>query len=70
MCRAGSRRVGGDVTCAPARDRQTARRAEKSRAEEWIKNEDGITETMTGPNGVYVRFVSAPADDEEQDYAV
>ncbi len=45
-------------------------RKQKARAEEWIKSEDGITETMTGPNGVYVRFVSAPADDEEQDYAV
>src|SRR6266702_4378670 len=58
------------VTCAPARGRQTAMRKQKARAEEWIKSEDGITETMTGPNGVYVRFVSAPADDEEQDYAV
>jgi len=59
-----------NVTCAPVRDRQTAKRKQKASAEEWIKSEDGVMERMTGPNGVYVRYVSAPADDEEQDYAV
>jgi len=65
------------VTYAPARDqRQHAKSRRLSRAEdaeeakEWIKSEDGITEKMTGPNRVYIRYVSAPADDEEQDYAV
>ncbi len=61
-----------DVTYAPARDRQTAKRAGKSRAEEadeWIKSEDGITETMTGPNGVYTRFVSTSPPESEQDDA-
>ncbi len=47
-----------------------AKRKQKARAEEWIKSEDGVTERMTGPNRVYIRYVSAPADDEEQDYAV
>src|SRR6266702_62136 len=62
-------RKEGNVTCAPARDRQTAKRAGKARAEEWIKNEDGITETMTGPNGVYTRFVSTSPPESEQDDA-
>ncbi len=57
------------VTCAPARDRQTAKRKQKARAEEWIKSEDGITETMTGPNGVYTRFVSTSPPESEQDDA-
>ncbi len=63
--------------CAPARDqRQHAKSRRLERAEdaeeakEWIKSEDGITERMTGPNGVYVRYVSAPADDKDQDYTV
>jgi len=51
------------------RDRQTARRAGKARAEEWIKSEDGITEMMTGPNGVYTRFVSTSPPDSELDDA-
>jgi len=70
-------RKEGNVTCAPAQgQRQHAKSHRLSRAEdaeeakEWIKSEDGITEKMTGPNGVYVRYVSAPTDDEEQDYAV
>jgi len=49
---------------APARDqRQHAKSRRLSRAEdaeeadEWIENEDGITEKMTGPRGVYVRYV-------------
>jgi len=65
------------VTYAPARDqRQYAKSCRLARAEdaeeteEWIRSKDGITEKMTGPNGVYIRYVSAPADDEEQDYAV
>ncbi len=57
------------VTCAPARDRQTAKRGQKARAEEWIKSEDGITETMTRPNGVYTRFVSTSPPESEQDDA-
>ncbi len=57
------------VTYMPPRDRQTARRTGKSRAEEWIKSEDGITETMTGPNGVYTRFVSTSPPDSELDDA-
>ncbi len=66
-----------DVTYAPARDQRQyvkshriARAEDAEEAEEWIKSEDGITEKMTGLNRVYVRYVSAPADDEEQDYAV
>jgi len=65
------------VTYAPAcNQRQYAKSCRLSRAEdaeeaeEWIKSKDGVTEKMTGPNGVYVRYVSAPADNEEQDYAV
>ncbi len=65
------------VTYAPARDqrqyaksRRLARAEDAEKAKEWIKSEDGLTERMTGPNGVYVRYVSAPADDEEQNYAV
>jgi len=57
------------VTCAPARDQHTAKRKQKARAEEWIKSEDGITETMTGPNGVYTRFVSTSPPENEQDDA-
>jgi len=57
------------VTYMPPRDRQTARRKAKTRAEEWITNEDGITETMTGPNGVYTRFVSTSPPESEQDDA-
>ncbi len=60
------------VTYTPPRDRQTARRAGKARAEEadeWIKSEDGITETMTGPNGVYTRFVSTSPPESEHDDA-
>ncbi len=56
--------------CVPAHDQQTAKHKQKASAEEWIKNEDSVTERMTGPNGVYVRYVSAPTDDEEQDYVV
>ncbi len=59
----------GNVTCVPARDRQTAKRGQKARAEEWIKSEDGITEMMTGPNGVYTRFVSTSPPESEQDDA-
>ncbi len=59
----------GNVTYPPAHDRQTARRKEKARAEEWIKSEDGITETMAGPNGVYTRFVSTSPPESEQDDA-
>ena len=59
----------GNVTCAPARDRQTAKRKQKARAEEWTKSEDGITETMTGPNGVYTRYVSTSPPTSEQDDA-
>jgi len=58
-----------DVTYMPPCDRQTARCKEKARAEEWIKSEDGITETMTGPNGVYTRFVSTSPPESEQDDA-
>jgi len=57
------------VTYMPPRDRQTARRKKKARAEEWIKSEDGITEKMTGPNGVYTRFVSTSPPESEQDDA-
>ncbi len=57
------------VTYMPPRDQQTARHAKKSSAEEWTKNEDGITETMTGPNGVYTRFVSTSLPENEQDDA-
>ncbi len=57
------------VTYMAPRDRQTARRAGKARAEEWIKSEDGITEMMTGPNGVYTRFVSTSPPDSELDDA-
>ncbi len=59
----------GNVTYTPPRDQQTARRAGKLRAEEWTKSEDGITETMTGPNGVYTRFVSTSPPESEQDDA-
>jgi len=41
----------------------------KSSAEEWIKSEDGITETMAGPNGVYTRYVSTSPPESEQDDA-
>ena len=58
------------VTCEPPRDWQTAKHKQKASAEEWIRSEDSVTERMTGLNRVYVRYVSAPADDEEQDYAV
>ncbi len=62
------------VTCAPARDQwqyaKSRRLAKAEDAEEWIKSEDGVVERMTRPNGVYVRYVSAPADNIEQDYAV
>ncbi len=61
--------MGVSVTYMPPHDRQTARRAGKSRAEEWTKSEDGITETMTGPNGVYTRFVSTSPPDSELDDA-
>ncbi len=47
-----------------------ARAEDAEEAEEWIKSEDGLTEKMTRLNGVYIRYVSAPADNEEQDYAV
>ncbi len=47
-----------------------ARAEDTEEAEEWIKSEDGVTERMTRPNGIYVRYVSAPADDKDQDYAV
>jgi len=57
------------VMYMPPRDRQTARRAEKSRAEEWTKSEDGITETMAGPNRVYTHFVSTSPSESEQDDA-
>src|SRR6266702_3965987 len=57
------------VTYTPPHDQQTARRKQKARAEEWIKSEDGITETMTGPNGVYTRFVSTSPPESEQDDA-
>src|SRR6266702_6504737 len=57
------------VTYMPPRDRQTAKRKQKTRAEEWIKSEDGITETMAGPNGVYTRFVSTSPPESEQDDA-
>ncbi len=62
-------RKEGNVTYPPPRDQQTARRAGKARAEEWIKSEDGITETMTGPNGVYTRFVSTSPPESEHDDA-
>src|SRR6266702_3187219 len=65
------------VMCAPApsqwqyaKSRRLARAEDAEEAEEWIRDEDSIIEKMTGPNGVYVRYVSAPADDEEQDYTV
>src|SRR6266702_7146853 len=61
--------VSQSVTYMPPRDRQTARCKEKARAEEWIKNEDGITETMTGPIGVYTRFVSTSPPDSKLDDA-
>ena len=48
----------GTVTYQAPRDQQTAKRKQKASTEEWIKSEDGITETMTGPNGVYTRFNS------------
>ena len=57
------------VTYMPPRDRQVAKRRGKARAEEWIKSEDGITETMTGLNGVYTRFVSTSPPESEQDDA-
>ncbi len=70
-------RKEGNVMCAPARDQQQhakshrlERAEDAEEAEEWIKSEDGITERMTRPNRVYVRYVSAPADDKDQDYAV
>jgi len=53
-----------------AKSRRLARAEDAEEAEEWIKNEDSLTERMTGLNGVYVRYVSAPAEDEEQDYTV
>ncbi len=53
------------------RDRQTARRQRKAEdADIWIKSKDGITEKMTGPNGVYVRYVSTSPPESEQDDAV
>ncbi len=58
-----------DVTYMPPRDRQTAKRKEKACTEEWIKSEDGITEKITGPNGVYTRFVSTSPPESEQDDA-
>ncbi len=57
------------VTYTPPRDRQTAKHKQKTRAEEWIKSEDGITETMTRPNGVYTHFVSTSPPESEQDDA-
>ena len=53
-----------------AKSRRLARAEDAEEAEEWIKNEDSLTERMTGLNRVYVRYVSAPAEDEEQDYTV
>ena len=65
--------VSPSITCVmytPPRDRQTAKHKQKAEsAEEWIKNEDSITETMTRPNGVYTRYVSTSLPESEQDDA-
>ncbi|SRR6266702_603159 len=60
------------VMCAPAHDqrqhaksRRLSKAEDAEEAEEWIRSKDGITEEMTRLNGVYVRYVSAPADDKE-----
>ncbi len=58
-----------DVTYAFPCNRQTAKCKQKACAEEWIKNEDGITETIAGPNRVYTRFVSTSPPESEQDDA-
>ncbi len=70
-------RKEGNVTDAPAHDQQQyaksrrlARTKDAENEDEWTKDPNGVTERMTGPNGVYIRYVSAPADDEEWDYAV
>jgi len=48
--------------------RRQAEAEDAEEAEEWIKNKDGITETMTGPQGVYTRYVStSPLEDEQDD---
>src|SRR6266702_1002387 len=73
----GSRGEMGSVTDTPARDqrqyvksRRLSERAEDADEDVWTKDPSGVTERLTTPNGVYVRYVSAPADSEEQDYAV
>jgi len=53
----------------PPRDQQIVKRKKKAHAEEWIESEDGITETMTRPNGVYTRYVSTSPPKVEQDDA-
>ncbi len=64
------------VTCAPARDQRQhakthrlARAEDAEEAKEWIKSKDSIMETMTGPNGVYTRYVSISPPESEQDDA-
>ncbi len=69
-------REEGDVTYAPTRDqrqyaksRRLSKAEDAEEAEEWIKSEDGITETMTNSRGVYTRFVSTSPPENELDDA-
>ena len=64
------------VTYAPTRDqrqyaksRRLSKAEDAQEAEEWIKSEDGITETMTNSRGVYTCFVSTSPPENELDDA-